>query len=156
MRRHFQTLACLVALVGVVTGCTTRSTFPSRTQLACEDRITEQFVAKYVRPLSDPVAVLAHESAPIPAELLASNRVTCVEVKPRKGEWRTLFADPSQRPPEGGMTTSVRNAQNIGMYYPATPDQREIEVRMNYFCDVGDFVAVHVVVLNPLLLSFRK
>ena len=54
------------------------------------------------------------------------------------------------------MTTAVANALNLGVFYPATPDQEEIEVRVNYFCDIADFVAVHVVVPNPLLVLRRK
>jgi hypothetical protein len=79
-----------------------------------------------------------------------------VEVKSRKGEARILFQDDSRRPLDSGMTTGVRNAHNVGVFYPVTPDQNEIEVRMNYFCDIGDFVAVHVVVPNPLLVSTKK
>jgi hypothetical protein len=140
----------------IAMGCASRKPWPSKAQKACANSVTERFVTKYVRPLSDPVALLAHKGADLPAELLASNRVTCVEVKPRKGESRILFQNESRRPPDGGMTTGVDHARNLGVYYPVSGDQKEIEVRMNYFCDIGDFVAVHVVVPNPSLLTNRK
>lgn len=118
-----------------------------------QDSITEQFTRKYIRPLSDPVAALAHRGDSLPPELLASNRVVAVEVHPRKGESKTIFEDQTRRPPNDGMITGVDHARNVGLYYPASLDQPEIEVRMNYFCDIGDFVAVHVVVPNPLLFT---
>jgi hypothetical protein len=54
------------------------------------------------------------------------------------------------------MTTGVQNARNIGLFYPASLDQPEIEVRMNYSCDVGGHVAVHLVVPNPSLVTKPK
>jgi hypothetical protein len=118
-----------------------------------EDSITEQYVSKYVRPMSDPIAALVHKGVAPPPELLVSNRVTAIEVIPNKGEGYTMFKDEARRPPSHGMITVVNHARNIGLFYPASLDQADIEVRMNYSCDIGDFVAVHVVVPNPLLLK---
>ncbi len=117
-----------------------------------ERAITEDFAHRYARRLSDPVAALAHSGADLPPDLLTSNRVVLVEVSPRKGGGRTIFEDTFRRPPGDRMTTQVPYAHNIGLYYPASLQQEEIEIRVNYFCDVGNFVAVHVVVPNPLLI----
>jgi len=154
---HGKNFPSLLALLFIAAGCVSRTAWrPTKAQEACASRVTERFAHKYIRPLSDPVAILAHSGKGIPPELIASNRVTCVEIRPKKGDWHVLFEDESKRPPEGGMVTRVENAHNIGLYYPATPDQKEIEVRVNYFCDVGDFVAVQVIVPNPLVVTKQK
>ena len=156
MFMHPQHFACLLAML-IVSGCASRSTWqPTKEQEACASSVTEQFARRYIRSLSDPVALLAHNGKEIPPGLIASNRVTRVEIRPKEGDTRVLFEDESRRPPEGGMITQVENAHKIGVYYPATPDQKEIEVRVNYFCDIGDFVAVHVIVPNPLLIPNQK
>ena len=142
MRAYF----LIALLVGV--GCHQRTQHE-----IVEDSITERFARKYIRPLSDPVAALAHRGDSLPPELLASNRVVVVEVHPKNGETKTIFEDQTRRPPNDGMITGVDHARNVGLYYPASLEQPEIEVRMNYFCDIGDFVAVHVVVPNPLVLT---
>jgi len=117
------------------------------------DSITAHFVLKYVRPMSYPVAVLAYKGLDIPPALLASNRVTLVELISQTGDRRTIFEDEKRRPPtDGGMITGVEHASKIGLFYPASLDQPEIEVRVNYYCELGDSVAVHIVVPNPLLL----
>lgn len=152
---HHQHLACLLVLP-ILAGCASHSSWPTKEQEACALSITERFAHKYIRPLSDPVALLAHDGKLIPADLSASSRVTYVEIIPKKGDRLVLFEDQSKRPPEGGMLTQVENADKIGIFYPATTDQKEIEVRVNYFCDIGDFVAVHVIVPNPLLTSKQK
>jgi hypothetical protein len=55
------------------------------------------------------------------------------------------------------MITRIKNAHGIGLFFPATPSQPEVEVRVNYSNDFGDDgVAVHVVVPNPLLAKKRK
>jgi hypothetical protein len=156
MRQHHRLILSLLILFTIGIGCASHKPYLSKTQQAVEDNVTERFVLKYVRPLSDPVAALAHRGVNLPPGLLASNRVTLVEVISKKGERRTLFEDESRRPPEGGMITGVDNARNIGVFFPVTLDQPEIEVRMNYDCDIGDFVAVHVVVPNPLLVPKQK
>lgn len=116
-----------------------------------EERITEEFASLHIRPLSDPVAILAHNGAVIPQQLLQSNRVTLVEVIPKKGELRVLYENTKEEPPSDGFITDVRNAHNIGLAYPATPTQSLIWVRVNYFCEMGDSVAIHLVVPNPLV-----
>ena len=121
-----------------------------------EDSVTEEFVSKYVRPRSDPVAALAHEGSNIPPDLLVANRIVLVEVIPRGGNSRIIFEDDARRPPFDGTTSRARNARKIGLSYPACLSQPEIEVRVNYECDVGNFVAVHVVVPNPVLLEARR
>jgi hypothetical protein len=151
MRVRHQFLLALAFLLMLGTGCASRTPH----QIA-EDSLTEHFAREYIHPLSDPVAALAHRGASLPPELLASNRVTCVEIKPKKGDPQIVFEDETRRPPNDGMITGVDHARNVGLYYPASLDQPEIEVRMNYSCDIGDFVAVHIVVPNPLLLPKRK
>jgi len=146
--RKQQTVAILAFLIAAVMGC--RKSAPTPQEIL-ESNITEQFVSKYVRPLSDPIADLAHRGVDLPPELLARNNVTAIEVCRKGGESQIIFEDDTRRPPSAGMTTGVENARKIGLFYPASFDQSEIEVRVNYFCDVGDFVAVHVVVPNPLL-----
>jgi hypothetical protein len=150
---NHQTVIFLAFLVPVGTGCY-KSKLTS--QEIVENSITEQFVSKYVRPLSDPVAELAHRGTELPPELLATNRVTTVEVSRKQGDVQVIFEDETRRPPSAGMITVVPHAQKIGLYYPASLDQPEIEVRVNYSCDIGDFVAVHVVVPNPLLVAKPK
>jgi hypothetical protein len=54
------------------------------------------------------------------------------------------------------MTTAVDHARHVGVMYPASLNQPNIELRINYFCDLGDFVAVHVVVPNPVLQPKSK
>src|SRR5262245_50019173 len=153
MRLSHQAIVVLALLVTAGTGCHKSTPTP---QEIVESSVTEQFVSKFVRPLSDPVADLAHRGADLPPELLANNKVTAIEVIRKGGESQVIFEDETRRPPSAGMTTGVENARKIGLFYPASLDQPEIEVRVNYFCDVGDFVAVHVVVPNPLLAPKPK
>jgi hypothetical protein len=120
------------------------------------DAITEEYAYLYVRPLSDPIAQLVHKGMEIPPELLKRNRVTLVEVTPQKGKGRTVFEDKGVQPLNDGMVTGVEHAHGIGLYYPATLSQPEVEVRVNYSNDFGDDgVAVHVVAPNPLLIAKR-
>src|SRR5262245_11489963 len=126
MRAALQLVLSIVLLTGA--GCHRRT--PQDTVAAA---ITEDYAYRSVRPLSDPVARLAHKGAEIPAGLLQSNRVTLVELIPQKGERRTLFEDDRRRPPNDGMVTGVDYAHNIGLYYPMNLSQPEIEVRVNYF-----------------------
>jgi len=145
---HFAILIALLA----GTGCQTRDPHDR-----VADAVTEEYVDRYVRPLSDPVARLAHKGLEIPPGLLQSNRVTLVEVRPLKGESRIIFKDDTRRPPEDGMITGVEHARKIGLYCPATLNQSEVEVRVNYFNDFGDdFVAVHIVSPNPLLVEKNR
>jgi hypothetical protein len=150
MRVSPQLIFSLVFVLVAVTGCHQ----PTPHELL-ESGITVQYARKCVRPLSDPVAVLAHKGADLPPELLRSNQVTLVELIHKKGDRQTLFQDEKRRPPSDGMVTSVDHAHNIGLFFPATLTQPEIEVRVNYSCDIGDFVAVHVVVPNPLAVAKR-
>ena len=143
---------CFLLVFWILTGIGCRHLTPHEIE---ESSITGRFARTYIHPLSDPIALLAHNGRSIPPELLRSNRVTLVEIIPKKGERRTLFEDESQRPPNDGMTTGVEHAYNIGLFFPETLSQREIEVRVNYGCDIGDSVAVHVVVPNPLVLTNR-
>ena len=145
---NHRTAAVLAFLATAGTGC--HKPTPTPLEIV-ESRITERFVSKFVRPLSDPVAELAHKGADLPPELLARNKVTAIEVIRRKGaESEVIFEEETRRPPNAGMITGVQNARKIGLYYPASLDQPEIEVRVNYDCDICGFVAVHVVVPNPL------
>ena len=156
MQLHRTAFVAVALAVVMGTACTDRPPPVDVVQRAIEENITDRFVWDVVRPSTDVVATLAHRGADLPAELLASNRVTLVEVVTTSGERRTLFSDESIRPPEKGFATGVPNAHKIGVFFPVSLDQAEIEVRMNYHCDVGDFVAVHVVVASPLHESKRK
>ena len=149
----------MLSLVVVAThGCR-----PSPSSKSFQDRaaesITEDFVERYVRPLSDPVANAAHASPDIPNELLLASRVTAVEIHPRRkapeggNRPSTVYENESIRPPSDGMITGVPNARLIGLFYPKTSDQEEVEVRMNYDCDLCGFIAVHVIVPNPLRVA---
>ena len=120
----------LVLLMSAATGCRTPHEVAA-------DSITVHFVLKYVRPKSDPIAILAHDGAAIPPSVLASNRVTLVEVIFRGGE-STVFENDAIRPPtDGGMITGVEATPKIGLFYPASLNQPEIEVRANYYCELG-------------------
>jgi hypothetical protein len=50
------------------------------------------------------------------------------------------------------MTTGVPNAEGVGFSYPKSADQPSVEVRMNYKCDAFGYIAIHVVVPNPLVI----
>jgi hypothetical protein len=115
--------------------------------------ITEEYVTKYVRPLSDPVALAAHHTTDFDQTLLNANQITAIEVNPRNGKSQTVYRDKSKRPPNDGMVTGVPNARRIGFYYPASADQASVEVRVNHSCDVFGHIAVHLVVPNPLVLA---
>jgi hypothetical protein len=155
IRRHVftvRTVAGIWLAVGLLTATGCRR--PSPHDIVA-DAITEEYSERYVHPLCDPVARLARKGDEIPPGLLHSNRVTLVEVILKGGERRTIFQDEADRPPgDGGMVTVVDHARGIGLFYPATLSQREIEVRVNYSNDFGDaFVAVHLAVPNPLLIE---
>lgn len=115
--------------------------------------ITEEYVTKYVRPLSDPIALAAHHTTDFDQTLLDANQITAIEVNLRNGKSKTVYEDKSKRPPNDGMVTGVPNARQIGFYYPASSDQPSVEVRVNYRCDVFGHIAVHLVVPNPLVLA---
>jgi hypothetical protein len=158
MRISIHASVCIMVALLAGTGC--RHLSPRDTVAGA---ITEEYAWRYVHPLSDPVARLAQKGIEIPPGLLQSNRVTCVELIMHKwikeerrsvGERRIIFENEARRPPNDGMVTGVDHARNIGLYYPVTLSQPEVEVRVNYFNDFGDdFVAVHVVVPNPLLVK---
>ena len=118
------------------------------------NRLTEYYAYRYVRPLTDPIAFRVHRGEDLPRDLVLSNRVTLVELIPHGGgDRKTLFDDETRRPPNDGMVTGVDYAHGIGLFFPVTHSQPDIEVRVNYHCELGgDFVAVHVVVPNPLLV----
>lgn len=118
--------------------------------------ITEEYVTKYVRPFSDPIALAAHHTTDFDQALLDANKITAVEVNPRKGESKTVYKDESIRPPSDGMVTGVPNARQIGFYYPASSDQPSVEVRVNHRCDVFGHIAVHLVAPNPLVLAQQQ
>jgi hypothetical protein len=113
--------------------------------------VTEEYVDKYVRPLSDPVALVAHHTAEFDKKVLDANHITAIEVTPRHGDSKTVYEDESKRPPNDGMVTGVPNARGIGFFYPASPNQPTVEVRMNYDCDAFGHIAIHLVVPNPLV-----
>ena len=145
-------IVCLAVALIAVSGC--RNVSPNDKVAAA---ITEEYAYLYVRPLSDPVARLAHKGLEIPPSLLQSNRVTMVEVSTSKGECRIIFEDNTHRPPSSGMVTGVDGAHSIGLYFPVTLSQPEVELRVNYHNDFGDdFVAVHVVAPNPLLVEKKR
>ncbi|GEP45782.1 hypothetical protein BGE01nite_50730 [Brevifollis gellanilyticus] len=126
-------------------------------EIAAES-ITEDFVVKYVRPFADPVAKAAHTPDNLPEALLLANKITLVEVIPMSARYvpedpKVVYTGRIDRPPNSGMITGVPNAQKIGLFFPAKLDQPEVEVRMNYSCDVCGFIAVHLIVPNPLLVN---
>jgi hypothetical protein len=143
--RIFYHIILLAFLTSVGSGCRTAHEVAA-------DSITVHFVLKQVRPKSDPIAILAHDGAEIPQSLLVSNRVTLVEVISRDGQRRTVYENDAICPPtDGGMITGVEATPKIGLFYPASLKQPEIEVRANYYCELGHSVAVQLVVLNPLV-----
>lgn len=118
--------------------------------------VTEAYVKKYVRPHSDPVALAAHHTTDFDESLLETNQVTSIDVIPRNGKSKVLYENESRRPPNAGMVTAVPNARNIGFYYPASPEQPTVEVRVNHDCDAFGHIAVHVVVPNPLVIAKQQ
>lgn len=118
--------------------------------------VTEAYVKKHVRPLSDPVALAAHHPTDLDQTLLDANQITAVEVNPRNGKSKTIYENESRRPPNDGMVTGVPNARQIGFFYPASPDQPTVEVRVNHDCDAFGHIAVHLVVPNPLVIAKQQ
>lgn len=118
--------------------------------------VTEAYVKKYVRPHSTPVALAAHHTTDFDESLLETNHVTSIDVIPRSGKSKVLYENESRRPPNDGMVTAVPNARNIGFYYPASPEQPTVEVRVNHDCDAFGHIAVHVVVPNPLVIAKQQ
>ncbi len=143
---HFVVPLAFAILFG--TGCRQRTQHE-----VFADSITEDFVRRHVRPLSDPVADLAYSGVDLPPDFLAANKITAVEVTRKGSDSQTVFEDEQQRPPNDGMITGVQNARNIGLFFPLTLEQPEIEVRMNYSFANDDFIAVHLVVPNPWVLG---
>lgn len=118
--------------------------------------VTEAYVKKYVRPHSDPVALAAHHATDLDQSLLDAHQITAIEVNPRNGKSKTIFENESRRPPNEGMVTGVPNAHNIGFFYPASPDQPTVELRVNHDCDAFGHIAIHLVVPNPLVIAKQK
>ena len=153
-------LACsLLIFVAVVSVGSCSRTPPKTDHDLAAESITEDFVTKYVRPLADPVAKAAHDPTALPQSLLIANGIISVEVIPKSVRYydpknpTTVYTGSIVRPPNSGMITGVPNAEKIGLYYPKTLDQPEVEVRMNYSCDVCGFIAVHLIVPNPLVVA---
>ena len=118
------------------------------------DAVTDRYVYRYVRPLTNPVARLAHKGLPIPKELIEKARITMIEVIPEEGGSRIVFEDETKRPPNSGMITGLPNAYGVGLFFPADLAQSDVELRINYRCELGDgFVAIHVIAPNPLILK---
>lgn len=140
-----------VAFVAVLAGCADRS---SRVHREVEDHLTEYYAYRYVRRVTDPTAFQVHRGEPLSTDLLRANRITLIEVIPYdKGDRRTIYEDETICPPSDGMVTAVRYAHGIGLFFPETSTQPDIQVRVNYRCEMGgDSVHIHVVVPNPLLV----
>ena len=157
MTTSIQSLLCFAAM-GAIVSC--RPAPPKTDHDVAAESITEDYVRRYVRPLADPVARAAHDPATLPKALLVANRVISVEVIPMGARYvpenpTVVYTGSVARPPNSGMITGVPNAEKIGLYYPQTLDQPEVEVRMNYSCDVCGYIAVHLIVPNPLLVSTK-
>jgi hypothetical protein len=146
---HFARTIVTVAFAVVLGGCADPAT---RDRKKVEDRLTEYYAHRYVRPVTSPIAFQVHRGEELSTDLLRANGITLVEVNSHKGsEWLTLYEDEAIRPPSDGMITGVRYARGIGLFYPKSISQPDVEVRVNYRCEVGgDSVHIHVVVPNPL------
>jgi len=141
-----------VAFIVTVGGCADRA---SRVHQKVEDRLTEYYAYRYVRRVTDPIAFQVHRGQQPSVDLLRSNRIALVEVIPHDGgERRALYEDETIAPPCDGMITGVRYAHGIGLFFPTNISQPDIQVRVNYSCELGgDSVHIHVVVPNPLLVA---
>ena len=148
MKFVLQSLMILAALA--LLGCQQKS---YKEEVA--DAITDQFVMKHIKPLADPVARAAHMDGKVEPALLESSRITEVEihgVHQPTGANGVIFRHEEIRPQSAGMVTGTSNTHySVGVFYPATREQAEIEVRMNFRCDICRGVSLHLIVPNPLL-----
>lgn len=115
--------------------------------------ITKDFVTKYALPIANYVRSTIRKSGEV-SNIKFPKEVTLGELTSNHGVVNTLFKDESRRPPtDGRLITAVNHLANVDLIYPASLDQSEIELHVNVFSQTEDFVAIHIVVPNPLLLT---
>lgn len=127
-------------------------------QRTVESSITSEFISQKVKPFSDPIAKKVHFNEPIDEHECVENGISLIELHKDEYDFFSgeessiiLFEDDSIRPETSGFQTGLLNHSTIGIYFPQSVNQSKIELRMNYSCELGRSLAIHVVVDNPLL-----